>query len=178
VLIGSFERPTALRLQSLGKRLVAAAYRARRRSWPTSCRRRGRSKDGRGPVRVRWARPETPSAGDGGARQLKASKEVLSRLPSLNTHEACGESGAFCTKPMLPQISRREFASERSQYSHAAKIVAAVSAPEPAAPAAPDRKSLELRQTGAAAETLPSAAESPGTRLMREMAGRTYEVVV
>ena len=38
------------------------------------------------------------------ARQLKASKEALSRLPQLDIHEL-REEWRFLTKPMLPYIS-------------------------------------------------------------------------
>src|SRR5207245_10016504 len=85
---------------------LAAAYGARRHHWPPPCRARGDTKQRcRRPVRVpagpaRNRRPVTAVA-----RQPKASKEALSRLPKLDLSELREEWRLLYKTDVSPHLS-------------------------------------------------------------------------
>ena len=107
------------------------------------------------------------------ARQPKASKEALSRLPKLDLSELREEwrflyktdvsphlSGELLIRALAYRIQEVALGGLRPELQRQLRQIA-----------------VELKQTGAAAKRFRPQLK-PGTRLIREWQGRTYEVVV
>jgi hypothetical protein len=107
------------------------------------------------------------------ARQPKASKEALSRLPQLDIHELREEWRVLYKADASPHLSRELLI--RAVAYRMQELVLGGLRPEPQRQLR--QIAVELRQTGAAAKRFRPQLK-PGTRLMREWQGRTYEVVV
>jgi hypothetical protein len=107
------------------------------------------------------------------ARQKDASREALSRLPKLDIRELREEWCRLYKADASPHLSR-ELLIRAVAYRMQEVALGGLS-PEP------QRQlrhiAMELKQTGAAAKRFRPQLK-PGTRLMREWQGRTYEVVV
>ena len=107
------------------------------------------------------------------ARQPKASKEALSRLPKLDICELREEWRFLYKTDPSPHLSRELLI--RAVAYRMQEIALGGLRPEPQRQL---RKiAQELKQTGAAAKRFRPQLK-PGTRLIREWQGRTYEVVV
>jgi hypothetical protein len=107
------------------------------------------------------------------ARQPKASKEALSRLPKLDLSELREEwrvlynteasphlSGELLIRALAYRIQEVALGGLRPELQRQLRQIA-----------------VELKQTGEAAKRFRPQLK-PGTRLIREWQGRTYEVVV
>jgi hypothetical protein len=108
------------------------------------------------------------------ARHKDASREALARLPTLDIHELREEWRRLYKADVSPHLSR-ELVIRAVAYTGCRKLLWAVSAWSRSANCA--RSATELKQTGGAAKHFRPQLK-PGTRLMREWQGRTYEVVV
>ena len=107
------------------------------------------------------------------ARQLKASKEALSRLPQLDIHEL-REEWRFLYKADASLHLSRELLIRAVAY-RMQEVALGGLRPEPQRQLR--RIAQQFKKTGDA--TMPARAElKPGTRLMREWQGRTYDVLV
>src|SRR5439155_13540095 len=154
---------------------LAGPHRARRDHRPASRRSRGDAKQGcRGPVRVsagraKDCRPVTAMA----ARHKDASREALSRLPKLDIRELREEWCRLYKAGASPHLSR-ELLIRAVAYRMQEVALGGLRAE-------PQRQLrqivIELKEGGAARIRLRPQLK-PGTRLMREWQGRTYEVVV
>ena len=107
------------------------------------------------------------------ARQPKANKEALSRLPQLDIRELREEWRFLYKADASPHLSRELLI--RAVAYRMQELVLGGLRPEPQRQLR--QIAMELRQTGAAAKRFRPQLK-PGTRLMREWQGRTYEVVV
>src|SRR5882724_179842 len=107
------------------------------------------------------------------ARQKDVSREALSRLPKLDIRELREEWRFLYKTDASPHLSRELLI--RAVAYRMQEVALGGLGPEP------ERQlrqiAMELKQTGAAAIRLRPQLK-PGTRLMREWQGRTYEVVV
>jgi DUF2924 family protein len=107
------------------------------------------------------------------ARQPKASQEALSRLHKLDIHELRDEWRRLYKANASPHLSRELLI--RAVAYRMQEVALGGLRPEP-------QRQLrqivqELKQTGRSAKRFRPQLK-PGTRLMREWQGRTYEVVV
>jgi len=106
------------------------------------------------------------------ARQKDASREALSRLPKLDIRELREEWRRLYKADASPHLSRELLI--RAVAYRIQEVALGGLRPEP------QRRlrqiAMELKQTGEAKRFRPQL--KPGTRLMREWQGRTYEVVV
>src|SRR5438552_17624119 len=107
------------------------------------------------------------------ARQKDASREALSRLPKLDIR-ALREEWRFLYKTDASPHLSRELLIRAVAY-RMQEIALGGLRPEPQRQLR--QIAQELKQTGAAAKRFRPQLK-PGTRLMREWQGRTYEVVV
>ena len=107
------------------------------------------------------------------ARQPKASKEALSRLPKLDIR-ALREEWRFLYKTDASPHLSRELLIRAVAY-RMQEIALGGLRPEPQRQLR--QIAQELKQTGAAAKRFRPQLR-PGIRLIREWQGRTYEVVV
>ena len=107
------------------------------------------------------------------ARQPKASKEALSRLPKLDIHELREEWRFLYKTDASPHLSRELLI--RAVAHRRQEVALGALRPEPQRQLR--QIAQELKQTGTAARRFRPQLK-PGTRLMREWQGRTYEVVV
>ena len=107
------------------------------------------------------------------ARQKEASREALSRLPKLDIRELREEWRRLYMTDASPHLSRELLI--RAVAYRMQEVALGGLRPEPQRQLR--QIAQELKQTGAAAIRLRPQLE-PGTRLMREWQGRTYEVVV
>jgi DUF2924 family protein len=107
------------------------------------------------------------------ARQLKASKEALSRLPQLDIHEL-REEWRFLYKADASLHLSRELLIRAVAYRMQELALGGLR-PEPQRQLR--QIAQELKQTGEATNRFRPQLK-PGTRLIREWQGRTYEVVV
>src|SRR6266851_1529792 len=155
---------------------VAAAHRARRHNRPASRRSRGDAKQGcRGPIGVparsgrNGAQPVTVMA----VRQKDASREALLRLPKLDIHELREEWRRLYKGDVSPHLSRDLLI--RAVAYRMQEVALGSLRPEPQRQLR--QIAMEVKQTGGAAKRFRPQLK-PGTRLMREWQGRTYEVVV
>ena len=106
-------------------------------------------------------------------RQNEASKEALSRLPQLDIRELREEWCRLYKADTSPRLSRELLIRA---VSHRMQEVA-LGGLRPELQRQLQQIALELKQTGAATTRLRSQLK-PGTRLMREWRGRTYEILV
>src|SRR5438876_7217402 len=155
---------------------LAAAYGARCLYRPASRRPRGDAKQGcRGPIGVparssrNCSRPVTAMA----VRQKDVSREALSRLPKLDIRELREEWRRLYKTDASPHLSRELLI--RAVAYRMQEVVLGGLRPEPQRQLR--QIAIELKQTEAAAKRFRPQLK-PGTRLMREWQGRTYEVVV
>ena len=107
------------------------------------------------------------------ARQKDVSREALSRLPKLDIRELREEWYRLYKADVSPHLSRELLI--RAVAYRMQEVALGGLRPEP-------QRQLrqivqELKQTGEAAKRFRPQLK-PGTRLMREWQGRTYEVVV
>jgi len=107
------------------------------------------------------------------ARQNNASREALSRLPKLDVRELREEWCRLYKADASPHLSRELLI--RAVAYRMQEVALGGLRPEP-------QRQLrqivqELKQTGEAAKRFRPQLK-PGTRLMREWQGRTYEVVI
>jgi Protein of unknown function (DUF2924) len=107
------------------------------------------------------------------ARQPKASREALSRLPKLDIRELREEWRFLYKTDASPHLSRELLI--RAVAYRMQEIALGGLRPEPQRQLR--QIAQELKQTGAAAKRFRPQLK-PGTRLIREWQGRTYEVVV
>ena len=107
------------------------------------------------------------------ARQPKASKEALSRLPKLDIRELREEWRFLYKTDASPHLSRELLI--RAVAYRMQEVALGGLRPEPQRQLR--QIAMEPKQTGEAAKRLRPQLR-PGTRLMREWRGRTYEVVV
>ena len=107
------------------------------------------------------------------ARQPKASKEALSRLPKLDIHELREEWRSLYNADVSPHLSRELLI--RAVAYRLQEVALGGLRPEPQRQLR--QIAQELKQTGEAAKRFRPQLK-PGTRLMREWQGRIYEVVV
>jgi hypothetical protein len=105
-------------------------------------------------------------------RQNDASKEALSRLPKLDLHELREQWCRLYKGDASPRLSRELL---MRAVAHRMQEVA-LGALRPELQRQLHQIALELKQTGAA--TTRFSQLKPGTRLMREWRGRTYDVSV
>jgi hypothetical protein len=173
VLIGMLERPEGASVAELG---LAAAHGARRHHRSAPHRSRGDSKQGcRGPVCVsarsgrNCARPVTAMA----AQQKDVTREALLRLPTLDIY-ALREEWRFLYKTDASPHLSRELLIRAVAY-RIQEVALGGLRPEPLRQLR--QIAQELKQTGTVARRFRPQLK-PGTRLMREWQGRTYEVVV
>jgi DUF2924 family protein len=107
------------------------------------------------------------------ARDKDASREALSRLPKLDIHELREEWRRLYKTDVSPHLSR-ELVIRAVAYRMQEVALGGLRLE-------PQRQlrqiATELKQTGGAAKRFRPQLK-PGTRLMREWQGRTYEVVV
>src|SRR6266550_1242623 len=107
------------------------------------------------------------------ARHKDASREALARLPNLDTHELREEWPRLYKADFPPHLSR-ELVIRAVAYRMQEVALGGLRLE-------PQRQlrqiATELKQTGGAAKRFRPQLK-PGTRLMREWQGRTYEVVV
>jgi Protein of unknown function (DUF2924) len=104
------------------------------------------------------------------ARQKDASREALSRLPKLDIHALREEWRRLYKADVSPHLSRELLI--RAVAYRMQEVALGGLRPEPQRQIA-----MELKQTGEGAKRFRPQLK-PGTRLMREWQGRTYEVVV
>jgi len=132
------------------------------------------SKDAEGQSVYRLARPDTVGRG---RRWLGNSRPARkrSRASPISTSMSCARSGAVSTKPMLSHDLSRELLIRALAYRIQGVALGGLR-PELTAPTAPDRNGTEANWSGGENAFRPQL--KPGTRLMREWQGRTYEVVV
>jgi hypothetical protein len=107
------------------------------------------------------------------ARQPKASKEALSRLPKLDIRELREEWRFLYKTDASPHLSGALLI--RAVAYRMQEIALGGLRPEPQRQLR--QIVMELKQTGGAAKRFRPQLK-PGTRLIREWQGRTYEVVV
>jgi hypothetical protein len=107
------------------------------------------------------------------ARQPKASKEALSRLPKLDLSKLREEWRVLCKADVSPRLSR-ELLIRAVAYRMQELALGGL---RPDSQCQLRQIVQELKQTGTAARRFRPQLK-PGTRLMREWQGRTYEVVV
>jgi hypothetical protein len=107
------------------------------------------------------------------ARQKDASREALSRLPKLDIRELREEWGRLYKADASLHLSRELLI--RAVAYRMQEVGLGGLRPEPQRQLR--QIAQELKQTGAATIRLRPHLK-PGTRLMREWQGRTYEVVV
>ena len=107
------------------------------------------------------------------ARQPKASKEALSRLPKLDLSELREEWRVLYKTDVSPHLSGELLIRALSYRIQEV----ALGGLRPELQRQLRQIAVELKQTGAAAKRFRPQLK-PGTRLMREWQGRTYEVVV
>ena len=107
------------------------------------------------------------------ARQKDASREALSRLPKLDLRELREEWRFLYKADASPHLSRELLI--RAVAYRMQEVALGGLRPEPQRQLR--QIAQELKQTGAAAIRLRPQLK-PGTRLMREWQGRTYEVMV
>jgi hypothetical protein len=107
------------------------------------------------------------------ARQKDASREALSRLPELDIRELREEWRLLYKTDASPHLSRELLI--RAVAYRMQEVALGGLRPEPQRQLR--QIAQELKQTGAAAKRFRPQLK-PGTRLMREWQGRTYEVVV
>ena len=106
------------------------------------------------------------------ARHKDASREALARLPKLDIHELREEWGRLYKADASPNLSRELLI--RAVAYRMQEVALGGLRPEPLRQLR--QIAQELKQTGEAKRFRPQL--KPGTRLMREWQGRTYEVVV
>jgi hypothetical protein len=107
------------------------------------------------------------------ARQNDASSEALSRLPNLDIQDLREEWRFLYKADASPHLSRELLI--RAVAYRMQELALGGLRPEPQRQLR--QIALELKQTGAATTRLRPQLK-PGTRLMREWQGRSYEVVV
>ena len=107
------------------------------------------------------------------ARQPKASKEALSRLPKLDIRELREEWRVLYKTDVSPHLSG-ELLIRALAYRIQEVALGGLS---PELQRQLRQIAVELKQTGEAAKRFRPQLK-PGTRLIREWQGRTYEVVV
>ena len=107
------------------------------------------------------------------AWQPKASKEALSRLPKLDLSELREEWRFLYNAAVSPHLSRELLI--RAVAYRMQEIALGGLRPEPQRQLR--QIAVELKQTGEAAKRFRPQLK-PGTRLIREWQGRTYEVMV
>jgi Protein of unknown function (DUF2924) len=107
------------------------------------------------------------------ARQPKACKEALSRLPKLNMHELREEWCRLYKSDASPRLSRELLI--RAVAYRMQEVALGGLRLEPRRQL--DQIAQEVKHTGAAAKRFRPQLK-PGTRLIREWQRRTYEVVV
>jgi len=107
------------------------------------------------------------------ARQKDASREALSRLPQLDIHELREEWRSLYKADASPHLSRELLI--RAVAYRMQEVALGGLRPEPQRQLR--QIAMELKQTGEGAKRF-RPQPKPGTRLMREWQGRTYEVVV
>ena len=107
------------------------------------------------------------------ARAKDASREALSRLPKLDIHELREEWCRLYKLDASPHLSR-ELLIRAVAYRIQEVALGGL---RPQSQRQLRQVAMELKQTGAAAKRFRPQLK-PGTRLMREWQGRTYEVVV
>src|SRR6267143_11004 len=107
------------------------------------------------------------------ARQKDASREALSRLPKLDIRELREEWRLLYKTDASPHLSHELLI--RAVAYRVQEVALGGLRPEPQRPLR--QIAQELKQTGEAAKRFRPQLK-PGTRLMREWQGRTYEVVV
>ncbi len=107
------------------------------------------------------------------ARQKDASREALSRLPKLDLHELREEWYCLYKADASPHLSRELLI--RAVAYRMQEVALGGLRPEPQRQLR--QIAQELKQTGEAAKRFRPQLK-PGTRLIREWQGRTYEVVV
>lgn len=107
------------------------------------------------------------------ARQKDVCREALSRLPELDLHELREEWRVLYKTDISPHLSRELLI--RAVAYRMQEVALGGLRPEPQRQLR--QTAQELKQTGAAAERFRPRLK-PGSRLMREWQGRTYEVVI
>ena len=107
------------------------------------------------------------------ARQKDVGREALSRLPTLDIHELREEWRRLYKADASPHLSRELLI--RAVAYQMQEIALGGLRPQPQRQLR--QIAQELKQTGGAAKRFRPQLK-PGTRLMREWQGRTYEVVV
>jgi Protein of unknown function (DUF2924) len=107
------------------------------------------------------------------ARQPKASKEALSRLPKLDIRELREEWRVLYKADVSPHLSR-ELLIRAVAYRMQELALGGL---RPESQRQLRQIAMELKQTGEAAKRFRPPLK-PGTRLIREWQGRTHEVVV
>ncbi len=107
------------------------------------------------------------------ARAKDASREALSRLPKLDIHELREEWCRLYNLDASPHLSR-ELLIRAVAYRIQEVALGGL---RPQSQRQLRQVAMELKQTGAAAKRFRPQLK-PGTQLMREWQGRTYEVVV
>jgi len=107
------------------------------------------------------------------ARQKDASREALSRLPKLDIRELREEWGRLYKADASLHLSRELLI--RAVAYRMQEVALGGLRPEPQRQLR--QIAIEVKQTGQAAKHFRPQLK-PGTRLMREWQGRTYEVVV
>ena len=105
-------------------------------------------------------------------RQRDVSREALSRLPQLDIRELREEWRRLYKTDASPHLSRELLI--RAVAYRMQEVALGGLRPEPQRQLR--QIAMELKQTGEAKRFRPQL--KPGTRLMREWQGRTYEVVV
>jgi len=105
-------------------------------------------------------------------RQKDVSREALSRLPKLDIRELREEWRRLYKTDASPHLSRELLI--RAVAYRMQEVALGGLRPEPQRQLR--QIAMELKQTGEAKRFRPQL--KPGTRLMREWQGRTYEVVV
>ena len=109
----------------------------------------------------------------GVARQPKASREALSRLPKLDIRELREEWRVLYKADVSPHLSR-ELLIRAVAYRMQELALGGL---RPESQRQLRQIAMELKQTGEAAKRFRPQLK-PGTRLIREWQGRTHEVVV
>ncbi len=108
------------------------------------------------------------------ARQKDVGKEALLRLPKLDIHELREEWRRLYKADASPHLSRELLI--RAVAYRIQEVALGGLRPEPQRQLR--QIVMELKQTGGAAIRLLRPQLKPGTRLLREWQGRTYEVMV
>src|SRR6266705_488420 len=104
------------------------------------------------------------------AQQKDVSKEALSRLPNLDIYELREEWGRLYKADASPHLSRELLI--RAVAHRMQEVALGGLRPEPQRQLR--QIATELKQTGGAAKRFRPQLK-PGTRLIREWQGRTYE---